>query len=92
MWLDRIISWFFPTIALEGTPWLHLWESNHRRDFVLRARILYFLVGLAYVAHYMFFDRVMGLQPIEFWFRFRMSMSCLACLTASFYCFVRSTP
>src|SRR5512143_348618 len=85
MWLDRIISWVLPTIALEGTPWLQLWQANQRRDFIVRARLLYLIVGLAYVGHYLFFDRVMNLEPIEFWFQFRMSMFLLAWLTAGFY-------
>jgi class 3 adenylate cyclase len=85
MWLDRIIAWVFPTIALEGTPWLQLWQANQRRDFIVRARLLYLIVGLAYVGHYLFFDRVMKLEPIEFWFQFRMSMLLLAWVTAGFY-------
>ena len=43
------------------------------------------MVGVAYVAHYVFFDRVMKLEPIDFWFRFRMSMLAVAWLTAGFY-------
>jgi class 3 adenylate cyclase len=86
MWLDRIISWIFPSLTLQGTPWHQLWESKERREFVFRARILYVIVGLAYVAHYLFFDRVMKLEPLEFWFRFRMSMLLVAWLTAGFYC------
>ena len=85
MWIDRVIAWVFPSLALQGTPWYQLWQTKERNDFLILARILYVLVGFAYVGHYWFFDRVMHLQPIEFWFRFRLSMTVIAWLVAAFY-------
>ena len=85
MLLDRIISWVFPSLTLQGTPWYALWQSKERRDFLLLARILFIVVAAAYVAHYLFFDRVMKLEPLEFWFRFRMTMTAAALLTAAYY-------
>jgi class 3 adenylate cyclase len=82
---DRIISWVFPSLTLQGTPWYPLWEMKERRDFLILARILFLFVAAAYVAHYFFFDRVMKLEPLEFWFQFRMSMTVVALLTAVFY-------
>ena len=57
-----------------GAPSYALWESKERSDFLLLARILFIAVAAAYVAHYLFFDRVMKLEPLEFWFRFRMTI------------------
>jgi class 3 adenylate cyclase len=85
MWLDRAISWVFPTLSFQGAAWYPLWEAKERDGFLKLARILYPLVGAAYIAHYMFFDRVMHLEPIEFWFRFRVSMTTIAWLTSAFY-------
>jgi class 3 adenylate cyclase len=85
MLLDRIISWIFPSLAIQGTSSYALWESKERRDFLLLARILFLVVAAAYIAHYMFFDRVMKLEPIEFWFRFRMMMTGAALTTAAYY-------
>src|SRR5262245_7184244 len=85
MWLDKLLSWVFPSLSLKGTPWYQLWLAKERSEFLLLARVVYGIVGIAYIAHYVFFDRVMNLQPIEFWFRFRFSMLCLAWLTAAFY-------
>jgi class 3 adenylate cyclase len=85
MLFDRIISWVFPSLLLQGTPWFAQWESKERKDFLILARILFIAVAAAYVAHYLFFDRVMKLEPLEFWFEFRMSMTAVALLTAAFY-------
>jgi class 3 adenylate cyclase len=85
MWLDRAISWIFPTITFQGAAWYPLWEAKERDGFLKLARILYPLVGAAYIAHYIFFDRVMHLEPIEFWFRFRISMAAIAWLTSAYY-------
>jgi class 3 adenylate cyclase len=85
MWLDKLLLWAFPSLSLKGTPWYQLWLAKERSEFLLLARVVYGIVGVAYVAHYVFFDRVMNLQPLEFWFRFRLSMFVLAWLTAAFY-------
>ena len=83
--LDRIISWVSPSLTLQGTPWFALWQSRERKDFLILARILFLVVAAAYVAHYLFFDPVMKLEPLEFWFQFRMSMTAAALLTALYY-------
>src|SRR4051812_25061211 len=85
MWLDRTLAWIFPSLLLRGTPWYQLWHAKEKNDFRLVARIVYGVVGIAYVAHYLFLDRAMHLQPLEFWFRFRMSMFGLSWATAAFY-------
>ena len=85
MWLDRAIAWTFPSLALQGTPWYRLWQEKERADFLFLPRVLFSLGGLGYFAHYVFFDRVMNLQPVELWFWFRMSMGTLALATALYY-------
>ena len=77
MWIDRAIAWVFPSLVLQGTPWYHLWQTKERTDFLFLPRVLFTLAGFGYFAHYVFFDRVMHLQPVEFWFTFRMSMGAL---------------
>src|SRR5262245_41826131 len=76
--LDRVIRFLIPTVALEGTGWLHAWLEKDRKDFLVVARLLYPLIALAYVLHFFMFDRPMKLEPIELWMRFRFSMAALA--------------
>ncbi len=85
MWIDRAIGWIFPSLALQGTPWYHLWQTKERKDFLFLPRVLFTLGGLGYIAHYVLFDRVMNLQPVELWFTFRMSMGALTLATAAYY-------
>lgn len=85
MWLDRAISWVFPTLPFQGAAWYPLWQAKERDGFLKLARILYPLIGVAYLGHYIFFDRVMHLQPIEFWLTFRVSMAAIAWLTSACY-------
>ena len=70
MLLDRIISWVFPSLTLQGTPWYALWESKERRISYSWREYSFIVVAAAYIAHYLFFDRVMKLEPLEFWFNF----------------------
>ncbi len=84
--LEKTLVWLFPTLHLQGTPWLRLWLERERTDFVRIARILYPLISVAYLLHFFLFDLPMNLQPIEHWRYFRTSMSGLAFATFLFYC------
>lgn len=90
-WFDSFISWLFPTLLLEGTPWLHMWEEKERESFVLVSRIFFPLATITYIAHFFFYDLANDLQPIELWLRFRLFMSSVCFLAFLFYCtpFVR---
>jgi class 3 adenylate cyclase len=85
MWLDRALSILFPTLPYQGAPWYPLWEAKERESFQKIAKVLFPLIGFAYIAHFIFFDRLMGLEPIDFWLKFRVSMATLAFATAAFY-------
>jgi class 3 adenylate cyclase len=82
---DRVLTSLFPSLILAGTPWSAIWADKERRDFVFLARLVYPLVAVAYVLHYFMFDRAVGLEPIDLWFRFRMSMATFAGLIFAFY-------
>src|SRR5262245_22608377 len=85
MWLDRVISWVFPTLPFQGASWYPLWHAKERDGCLNRDRILYPTIVVAYLGHYVLFDRVMHLQPIEFWLAFRVSMTAVAWLTSACY-------
>ena len=82
---DRILIGLFPSLILAGTPWSVAWTEKERREFVFLVRIVYPVAAAGYLLHYFMFDKVVGLEPIEFWFRFRMSMAGLAGLLFAFY-------
>ena len=84
-WIDTAITYLFPTILLEGKPWRSMWEEKERDIFILIARYFFLLVGVGYVGHYFFYDKIMDLQPIEKWFTFRMSVAALSFATFLFY-------
>lgn len=84
-WIDRLLSALFPTFLLEGTPWISTWEEKERREFIRFSRVVFLLAAAAFIANYVFFDRVVGLQPPQFWLWFRASMSAVSLLCAAFY-------
>lgn len=85
MWVDRLLTWLFPTLILQGTEWESVWRNKERADFVRIARVLYPIIACAYVFHFYAFDRPMALEPIERWQHFRFSMAGLAIATFLFY-------
>ena len=90
-WFDSLISWLFPTLLLEGTPWLQMWQEKERESFVLVSRIFFPLATITYIAHFFFYDQANNLEPIELWLRFRLFMSAVCFIAFLFYCtsFVR---
>lgn len=85
MSLERLIFGLFPTLLLQGTPWYDRWMQDERRDNVRIWRLFLPVVAIIYVGHYYFFDKPTGLEPQEFWFRFRMSIAGLSSAAALFY-------
>jgi class 3 adenylate cyclase len=83
--LERIMFAMFPTLLLQGTPWYERWLADERRDNVTLWRIFFPITASIYVWHYFYFDKPMGLEPQDFWFRFRMSIAGIAVATALFY-------
>ncbi|MFU8814436.1 MAG: adenylate/guanylate cyclase domain-containing protein [Pseudomonadales bacterium] len=58
-----------------------MWEEKEQDAFIRLSRYLFFSAGLAYVGHYHFYDKPMGLEPINQWFQFRMVVAA-ACFSA----------
>lgn len=84
-WIETVIVYFFPTILLEGKPWRLMWEDKERQTYILICRFFFFGSGCLYIGHYFFYDIPMGLEPIERWFAFRISMTILAFAAFGFY-------
>jgi class 3 adenylate cyclase len=74
---DQFLHALFPVLALQGTPWIAVWEEKERRENVVLWRYALLVASVAYVAHYYLLDVPMGLEPAEVWFRYRMGMAAL---------------
>ena len=85
IWVEQLIRVLFPTLVLEETPWHEEWEDNQRKLFLRVIRIFLPLIAVAYVLHYFFFDKPNGLEPLETWFAFRMSMAGFVAIAFAFY-------
>ncbi|MCR9278600.1 MAG: hypothetical protein NXH85_11550 [Pseudomonadaceae bacterium] len=86
---ERTVLSLFPTMALEGTPWLSVWKEKEKRHFLKVAQIVFPVAAVAYIAHYFFFDRAVPLEPLSFWLTFRLSMAAIAAGCFLFYCIPR---
>lgn len=84
-WIDSWIAWLAPTALVEGTAWRAMWEESDRRAFINVARIFFPLVAVAYMAHFFFYDLPNELEPIQGWFRFRLTIVLMALFTTGFY-------
>ena len=84
-WFEATIAYLFPTILVDNTPWRTLWEEQQREQFLRVSRFLFPAVAAGYIVHFYVFDVPMGLEPIEFWFKFRMTIAGLALTAFVFY-------
>lgn len=84
-WIESAITYLFPTILLEGKAWRGMWEDKEREVFVLICKIFFSFCGIGYIGHYFFYDKVMGLEPLEKWFAFRMIVGGLCIATTAYY-------
>jgi len=62
-----------------------MWEEKERDAFILICRICFSFAAIGYVGHFFFYDKPMGLQPIEQWFAFRMTAAGVSLLALIFY-------
>ena len=85
VWLEHTIKALFPTLVLEGSPWLTEWEESQRKVFLKIMRVFLPLIGIGYLLHYFLFDKPVGLEPLDSWFKFRMSVAAACFLTLGFY-------
>jgi|GEM_PF-1148159 len=79
------IAYIFPFSLLEGTPWLQAWKTKENEDFIGIAKVIFPLTAVLYIAHYFLFDRPMGLEPLEDWLLFRLSMAAISLATFALY-------
>lgn len=84
-WLDAVLAWLFPNLLVEGTPWSQLWNEKERESFVVGCWWCFPITAILYLGHFYFYDRPNDLQPLEFWFRFRVLMAVAAFGTFIFY-------
>ena len=83
-WIVELIQILFPKAAVQGTQWEAQWDDEQRTIFVRNASFFFPVAALIYVGHFIFYDLVADLQPIEYWFAFRMTAATI-CLAAFFY-------
>lgn len=84
-WVETAITYLFPAVLLDGKPWRQMWEDKEREVFTNICRYLFVFAGIVYFGHYFFYDKQMGLQPIEKWFAFRMVVTATSFCAAAFY-------
>ena len=84
-WFESIVSYLVPTILIDETPWRALWDKEQNESFVRSCRLTFPIVGCAYIANYFFFDRVVGLEPLDYWLTFRLSMAAICFAVFAFY-------
>jgi class 3 adenylate cyclase len=84
-WFESTVAYLFPTILLDGTPWRPIWEDEQREQFLRIARFFFPAAAIGYVVHFYVFDLPMGLEPIDFWFRFRLSIAAVLFSAFVFY-------
>lgn len=84
-WLESIVAYSAPALLLDGTPWKNEWLEREKRSFIAVHTIWFACAIVGYVGHYFFFDRINGLEPLDFWFAFRMSMAGAMLLALAFY-------
>ncbi len=79
---EATIAYLFPTLLIEDDEWRAIWQSNQTDAFLNIARLFFPFVGIAYILHYFFFDKPMGLEPLSHWLTFRSSIAvgCTICL------------
>ena len=91
-WLANSVEALFPKAIVKGTAWEQTWEVEQRDLFVRTALFFFPLVALTYIGHFVFYDRVINLEPIEGWFVFRVTAALLAMLCFMYYFRSRNTP
>jgi len=62
-----------------------MWEEETNASFCKNALIFFPIVCAGYIAHYFFFDKAQGLEPLDLWFNFRFSVAALSVACFIFY-------
>ena len=62
-----------------------MWEDKERELFVTICKYFFAFAGVVYLGHYFFYDKPMGLEPIDRWFAFRMVTTFAGLAASAFY-------
>jgi class 3 adenylate cyclase len=84
-WFESVVAWLFPTILVSGTPWAGEWRTRDREAFVGLSRLVFPVLATGYILHYFFYDKAVGLEPLDHWLAFRVSIAALAMAGFVFY-------
>ena len=84
-WFESIITYLVPTILIDSAQWRSEWDAEQNESFVKACRVTFPIVAFAYIANYVFFDRVVGLEPLQSWLFFRVGMATLCTVIFVFY-------
>lgn len=74
-----------PEILITDPDWKEKWRSQQKESFLRYAGFFFLAAAIAYIANYFLFDLPMGLEPSDFWFKFRASMAFMGAVCTAFY-------
>ncbi len=84
-WYDTLLSYLSPATLITDPEWRTKWNLIQKEAFLRYAGFFFVIVAVGTMTNHFLFDRAMGLEPVEFWFQFRIGLSLLCVLTAVFY-------
>lgn len=84
-WIESFIGYVAPSALIASPAWRATWREQQRDAFVRLSRFALPVCGVGWFLHYPFFDVPMGLEPLDFWFRLRVSIALVCFVLASFY-------
>ncbi|MCR9260996.1 MAG: hypothetical protein NXH95_14830 [Pseudomonadaceae bacterium] len=83
--IERLLAFLFPSILITEPTWRSEWDKQQQEQFLRYAIFFFAVIAVGFIANYFFFDLPMGLEPKEFWLKFRLSISALAGVCFVFY-------
>ncbi len=83
--VDRTLSYLVPEILITDPVWREKWNKRQKENFLRYASFFFLAVAIGEIANFFFFDVPMGLEPSEFWLRYRLSMAAMCALCTGFY-------
>ena len=84
-WLENIVAFLVPDILIGSSPWREEWIKQQQEAFVRLSRFTLPACAVGWMMNHYLFDVPMGLEPIEFWFDMRSSISLVLVLAGLFY-------
>lgn len=83
--VDSVLSFLVPEILITDPEWRERWRSQQKENFLRYAGFFFLAVAIAYIANYFLFDLPMGLEPTDFWLKFRSGMAVMGAACTAFY-------